>query len=64
VLFRRRNNDNIEKADEALKEAEETLERVKSRAVEVRSVAQSLRRIRERNHFGEQLEEMFLQSKG
>ena len=40
----------------AIKEAEAVLRQTKARANEVTEVASSLRWIRERNHFGEQLE--------
>lgn len=40
----------------ALKEAKAVLLRTKARSTEVTEVASSLRWIRERNHFGEQLE--------
>ena len=40
----------------ALKEAKAVLYQTKARSTEVTEVASSLRWIRERNHFGEQLE--------
>lgn len=57
-LRRRLNKTRSEEADEALKDAQANLKRVKRRGGEVTRLAESLREIRERNHFAEQMEEI------
>lgn len=51
-LRRRSENDDSHKA---LKEAQSHIEEVKSRDREVQRVSNSLRKIRERNHFADQI---------
>jgi len=61
-LHRQRNKSGDE-AKEALEEAEKKLDEVKSRGEEVTNISASLKRIRERNHFSETLEELILQTR-
>lgn len=56
MRFRRRKNNGLGEAEQALNDAVENLEVVKSRGDEVSSISHALRIMRERNHFGEQLE--------
>ncbi len=53
-LFRRNRED--QESVKALEEASKNLERAKERDPEVKEVAESLRCIREQNHFAERLE--------
>lgn len=57
--FRRDSND--DEAKKALADARKNLRRVQRRGDQVTSVAESLRERRERNHFGEQLEAIFIE---
>lgn len=57
-LRRRLNKTKSKEADEALKDAQANLKRVKRRGGEVSRIAESLKEIRERNHFAEQMEEI------
>jgi hypothetical protein len=45
-------------ADKALREAEDKVKEIEERGEEVSELAKSLRHMRERNHFAEQLEEL------
>lgn len=56
-LFRRRKRKSLE-AEIANIDADRNLKRVLDRDPEVKAVARTLRVIRERNHFAEQLDEM------
>jgi hypothetical protein len=58
MLFRRRSK-GLEESEKALREADQNLEEVKSRDEEVHEVAESLKVLRERNHFAEQLQLIF-----
>jgi len=64
VWFRRRSSDRSVEAEEALVEAQKNLDEVKRRGPEVTEVAQALRKMRERNHFAEQLEELIVKRRG
>lgn len=57
--FRRKSDD--EEARKALADARKNLRRVQRRGEQVSSAADSLRDLRERNHFGEQLEAIFIE---
>lgn len=61
---RRKSDDTLAEANAALEDAEKNLQRVKRRGTEVHRVVGALREIRERNHFGEQLEQIILRGKG
>jgi hypothetical protein len=58
MLFRRRRFSELEKAREAREAAEKSQEHVKKQQPEVTFFATAFREIRERNHLGEQLEEI------
>lgn len=47
-------------SEQAVQDARKTLKRIEARQDEVREVATSLRHIRRRNHFAEQLRDMML----
>ncbi len=59
MYFLRRKNKGLAESVRALEEATESLDRVKSREDEVHDIAESLKDIRERNHFAEQLGDIF-----
>lgn len=59
MLFRRRREDTQE-AQRAVEEATKKLHEVKKRGKEVSAVSKALREIRERNHFADQMEEIFV----
>lgn len=58
MWFRRRRSDTTEKAEEALASARKNLREIKDRATEVTTIVESLKDLRERNHFAENLEEI------
>lgn len=62
-FLRRQGNKSGDEAREALENAEKKLDEVKSRGEEVTDISKSLKRLRERNHFSEKLEELILQTK-
>jgi hypothetical protein len=57
MFFPKRKKGLVDSA-KALEDADQNLKRVKSREKEVHEVAESLRIIRQRNHFAEQLQEI------
>jgi len=59
-FLRRRLSKSSEEAGEALEDARKNLRRVKKRGEEVTKLSESLREIREQNHFAEQMEEIIL----
>jgi hypothetical protein len=60
-FLRRRESRSGDEAKKALEEAEKALRTVQERGDLVTEIAQDAIRIRERNHFAEQLEELVLQ---
>jgi hypothetical protein len=60
-FLRRRASRSGDEAKKALEEAEKALRTVQERGDLVTEIAQDAIRIRERNHFAEQLEELVLQ---
>lgn len=64
MWFRRRTEEPNTDAEDALKDAQKNLREVKRRGEKVTEVAENLRRIRERNHFAEQLEELIIKRRG
>lgn len=64
MLFRRRNKESAEKAQKALEDAKKNLREVQQRGTEVSAISNALREIRERNHFAEQMEEIFVRFEG
>ena len=63
MWFRRKTDDCVE-ASAALEDAEKNLKDVKKRGDEVSKVSRALREFRERNHLGEQIEEIIIRGKG
>jgi hypothetical protein len=63
MWFRRATDDN-EEATEALKDATKNLRETKRRGKEVSMVANALKELRERDRFGEELEEILFRSEG
>ena len=63
MWFRRATDDN-EEATEALKDATKNLRETKKRGTEVSMVANALRELRERDRFGEELEEILFRNEG
>jgi hypothetical protein len=59
-----RKSKSSEEAEAALKEAEKSLCEVQKRGVEVSQVSSALKGFRERNHFIEQMEEIFVRKQG
>jgi hypothetical protein len=53
--FRKNNEDALKKSEEAKLEAERVIVRVKARDKEVQKVSGELRKIRQENHFAENL---------
>lgn len=51
----RRNKKNLVESEQAMLDADSSLREVEARDPEVRRVAKTLKEIRERNHFAEQL---------
>jgi hypothetical protein len=58
MRFRRRGKDKEDPADKALREARDKVKEIEERGEEVTALAESLKHMRERNHFAEQLEEL------
>lgn len=63
MLFRR-HKQATEDAQKALDEAREKLQEVRERGHEVSKVSRALKEIGERNHFAEQMEEIFFRFGG
>lgn len=63
MLFRRRKAGS-EDAQKALEEAKKNLHEVQKRGKEVSAISNALREMRERNHFSEQMEEIFVRYGG
>jgi hypothetical protein len=63
VWFLRRSKSS-EEAEKALNEAKKSLCEVQKRSVEVSQVSSALKDFRERNHFIEQMEEIFIRKQG
>lgn len=63
MLFRRRKAGS-EDAQKALEEAHESLRKVQKRSKEVSAISNALKEMRERNHFSEQMEEIFVRYGG
>jgi len=59
MYFPRRKNKGLADSENAVREAQANLEAVKSREEEVHEIAESLRVMRERNHFAEKLGDIF-----
>ena len=57
-MWFRRETDDIDEADKALKDAQKNLRKVKSRQKEVTWLSTALREFREQNHIGEQIDEI------
>jgi hypothetical protein len=57
---RRKTEDSIVEASEALEDAEKNLKKVNRRGPEVQRVSDALKEFRERNHFIEEIESIFL----
>jgi hypothetical protein len=53
--FGRKRRESMTESQKAVKEATQSLKRVQERDPEVRAVSKTLKDIRERNHFAEQL---------
>jgi len=64
MRFLRRNKSEKNDAAKAVEEAQKNLEETKETGKEVSEVANALRRIRERNHFAEQLEAVIIRPRG
>jgi hypothetical protein len=60
MWFRRRKSDGLIEAEHALEEAQNKLKEVKRRGPAVKRVAEELRQVQRRNHFGEQLEAIMM----
>lgn len=56
-----RREDNGEEAKKALADARKNLRRVQRRGAQVTQASTSLKDLREENHFGEKLEEIFIE---
>lgn len=59
MLFRRRRSGSDD-AQKALEEATKNLHEVQKRGKEVSAISNALKEMRERNHFSEQMEEIFV----
>jgi len=59
MFFRKREGKGLAESEKALREADKTLKDIRSRDEEVHEVAESLRVMREKNHFAERLGEIF-----
>jgi predicted ATPase len=55
MWFRRRNRGKIKESQQAILDATKTLREVRARDPEVREISRTLKEIRERNHFAENL---------
>jgi hypothetical protein len=60
MWFRWRGKEKDGESAEALRDARMNLRKVERRGKEVTQVAKALRDLRERNHFAEQVEEIFI----
>jgi hypothetical protein len=58
LLFRRKNKVPQNEADKALREAKQARREINSDGVEVAEIANSLREVREHNHFAEAMEKI------
>jgi hypothetical protein len=64
MWFLRRTRSNAdEEATLALTDAEKNLRRIKRRDREVKEVSESLREVRQQNHFAEAMEEIIMQKR-
>jgi hypothetical protein len=63
-FLRNRQSRLTEEAEDALKDAENGLREVQKRNPEVQRVSRSLRELRERNHFAENLQAIILRHEG
>lgn len=61
---RRPDNKSGEEASKALEESQEQLKEVQNLGAEVTALSSAIKRIHERNHFSEKLEELILQARG
>jgi len=64
VWFRGRDKKKVTEAQKALESAQASVKEAEERGQEVTAVAEALKRIRERNHFAEQLEEIIIRRRG
>lgn len=60
-FIKRRPSEGRAEAEQALKEARKDLRKVERRGTEVTNVVESLKELRERNHFGEALDAILIQ---
>lgn len=63
MWFRRKTENHVE-ATQALEDAENNLREIKKRGNEVSRVSNALREFRERNHLGEQIEQILFRDEG
>jgi hypothetical protein len=59
-FLRRRRSESSDEATAAVKDAQKHLNRVRKRDQEVSDLSDSLREVRQRNHFAEQMEEIII----
>jgi hypothetical protein len=60
-FLRRRRSESSDEASAAVKDAQKHLNRVRKRDQEVSDLSDSLREVRHRNHFAEQMEQIIIQ---